>query len=173
MASLFGCRLGFLHRAACSLPLRSTSREGPAQSWRFYSAKKATLEEKRARALLGGGQKRIDKQHANVSKKEGMLVEQWGMHDPLCEYRVCPLSLTSRPWLETNATLHARGQGGAGEGYITASFLKYPFCSPGQADCQGASGTAAGRGLLQRVRYVCGAHMHRFRHGRPIQKGRY
>ena len=45
------------------------------------------LEEKRARALVGGGQQRVDKQHKNV-RKEAMLIEHWGMHDPLCGYGV-------------------------------------------------------------------------------------
>lgn len=65
MAFLFSRRLGSLHRAARSLPLRSTSREGPLRPWRLYSAQSAMLEEKRARALVGGGQQRVDKQHKN------------------------------------------------------------------------------------------------------------
>ena len=87
MAFLFSRRLGSLHRAARSLPLRSTSREGPLRPWRLYSAQSAMLEEKRARALVGGGQQRVDKQHKNV-RKEAMLIEHWGMHDPLCGYGV-------------------------------------------------------------------------------------
>lgn len=61
MSSL--CRM-FPRNAARVLSLRTACTEG---SRRFYSANAAQLEEKHSKALLGGGQQRIDKQHASVS----------------------------------------------------------------------------------------------------------
>jgi len=52
--------------AARLLSLRVACSEGHRQSWRFYSSKMSRLEEKRSRALLGGGQRRLDKQHKSV-----------------------------------------------------------------------------------------------------------
>ena len=48
------------------LSLRAACSERYRQTWRFYSSKVSRLEEKRSRALLAGGQRRLDKQHKSV-----------------------------------------------------------------------------------------------------------
>lgn len=63
--------LSFAGRLPVLRYLRSSSRAvTAAQIWRFYSPKGSQsqiVKDKRRRAVLGGGEKRLEKQHKNVS----------------------------------------------------------------------------------------------------------
>lgn len=63
--------LSWTGRLIANASLRPPSRGVAAsQTWRFYSPKGSQLpvvEEKRRRAVLGGGEKRVEKQHRSVS----------------------------------------------------------------------------------------------------------